>query len=444
MLRSNLLLSARKFALPLTILASALIFTRGVAQTLDKNQRDRGIQILHDVADALRKHYYDPSYRNIDITAKIKTAEQTIQNAINNSQIFGAIANTLEELNDSHTFFEPPTRAARREFGYVMTMVGDACFITNVRPRTDASEKLSPGDRVISVEGHTPERANLWLMNYAINDLYALTALHLQLVRPDGTEQAVEVKAKIRQEKRVLDMTSGDDYWQLVREDENSEHLARQRQAEFGEALVVWKMPQFDMADEEVDRALKVVKRHQSLILDLRSNPGGLVKTLQYLVGGVMDHDVTIATRKGRKPDLKPIVAKKRGSPFQGKLIVLVDSRSASAAELFARMVQLEHRGIVLGDLSSGSVMEARFYPMNDGANNKIFYGASVTDADLTMSDGKSLEHVGVMPDERLLPTAADIAEGRDPVLSRAAELVGVEIDPVAAGKLFPYEWRPD
>jgi carboxyl-terminal processing protease len=218
----------------------------------------------------------------------------------------------------------------------------------------------------------------------------------------------------------------------------------RQREAEFGDTLIIWKMPEFDMTDEEVDRILKSVKRYHSLILDLRGNPGGVVKTLQYLVGGLIDHDVTIAARTGRTKDLKPIVAKKRGSPYQGKLIVLVDSHSASAAELFARVVQLENRGVVLGDLTSGSVMESRFYSMSDGANTKIFYGASITDADLVMTDGKSLEHVGVMPDERILPTAADLAEGRDPVLSKAAKLAGMELEPTAVGKLFPYEWQPN
>jgi len=444
MSRSNLPLHAGRFALSVAILTLAFAFTPSDAQPLEKYQRERGLQMLRDVADALRKHYYDPSYHGVDMAPKIKAAEQTVQSANNNSQIFGAIAGLLDNLDDSHTFFEPPARATRREFGYVMTMVGDACYVTNVRPRSDASEKLAPGDRVISLQGYAPTRATLWKLNYLFNTLAAFTTLRMQIVRPDGAEKTVDVAAKLRQDKRVLDLTSGDDLWQLIREDDNAEHLMRQRLTEFGDSLIIWKMPEFDMTDEEVDRILKSVKRFQSLVVDLRGNPGGAVKTLQYLVGGVMDHDVTIAARTGRTKDLKPILAKKRSSPFQGKLIVLVDSRSASAAELFARVVQLEHRGVVLGDLTSGSVMESRFYSMSDGADTKVYYGASITDADLVMTDGKSLEHGGVMPDERILPTAADMAQGRDPVLSKAAKLANVELDPAAAGKLFPYEWQPN
>ena len=251
---------------------------------------------------------------------------------------------------------------------------------------------------------------------------------------------------KVTQGKRILDITSDNgDYWQLIREEENDERLNRQRTTEFVGMLMIWKMPEFDLNEEEVDRIIKEARKFPALVLDLRGNPGGYVKTLQRVVSSVMDHDVTIATRTGRKPDLKPTLAKSRsGAAFSGKLIVLIDSRSASAAELMSRVVQLEHRGTVLGDLSSGSVMESRYYPFTQGTDTEIFYGASITDADLVMTDGKSLEHVGVTPDELILPAPADLAAGRDPVLSRAAHLAGVEIDPERAGKLFPLEWRKD
>ena len=71
-----------------------------------------------------------------------------------------------------------------------------------------------------------------------------------------------------------------------------------------------------------------------------------------------------------------------------------------------------------------------------------LYFGNSVTIADLIMPDGNSLERTGVTPDETLLPTAGDLAAQRDPVLARAAKIAGVELDPVKAGSLFPKETR--
>ena len=134
---------------------------------------------------------------------------------------------------------------------------------------------------------------------------------------------------------------------------------------------------------------------------------------------------------------------------FGGRLVVLVDGDSASAAEIFARLMQLEKRGTVIGDRTSGKVMRSQYYshffePMGGYVLISPFtlYGASITTADVIMSDGQSLEHIGVMPDELLLPTGADLAARRDPILSRAARLLGAELDPKKAGTLFPREQK--
>jgi hypothetical protein len=87
-------------------------------------------------------------------------------------------------------------------------------------------------------------------------------------------------------------------------------------------------------------------------------------------------------------------------------------------------------------------VMTSRLYDHETGVGRVLYFGASVTVADMVMTDGKSLENVGVMPDEKIIPTAADLLASRDPVLARAAELAGVPLTPEKAGLLFPVDWK--
>jgi C-terminal processing protease CtpA/Prc len=89
-------------------------------------------------------------------------------------------------------------------------------------------------------------------------------------------------------------------------------------------------------------------------------------------------------------------------------------------------------------------VMESRHSYFSAGQFDPIVAGVSITEADLLMTDGKSLEHLGVNPDKVVLPTPEDLATGRDPTLASAAAELGVQLRPEQAGKLFPTIWRPD
>ena len=60
----------------------------------------------------------------------------------------------------------------------------------------------------------------------------------------------------------------------------------------------------------------------------------------------------------------------------------------------------------------------------------------------ISRSYGKSIEKIGVTPDEKLLPTAADLAAKRDIVLARAAEILGFKMTAEEAGKVFPNEYE--
>ncbi len=110
---------------------------------------------------------------------------------------------------------------------------------------------------------------------------------------------------------------------------------------------------------------------------------------------------------------VEPVVAKRAREIYDGALVVLVDGESASAAELFARAMQIAGRARVVGDRTSGSVMMSRAYSHMIGDASGVFFASSISVADIIMSDGKSLEGVGVTPDETLLPARSGASRPR-------------------------------
>jgi carboxyl-terminal processing protease len=409
--------------------------------------RGRAQDMLKIIAGEVRKHYYDPKFQGVDWDAKVAEAKQKIEKTTSMNMAMSHIAAALDTLNDSHTFFLPPQHSYRHEYGLQYQIIGARCFVTRVRPKSDAETKgVKAGDEIVTLNTYNVNREDLWKVQYVFSILRPQPVLQLGLQDPSGAQRQVEVAAKIREGKKLTDLTwesGGVNIFDLVREGETDRHLMRARVQEYGDELMVLKIPEFNFSAAEIADMIGKARKHKNLIVDLRGNPGGAVETLKHLVGGVFDKEVKIADRIGRK-DAKPEVAKPLHDPFTGKIVVLVDAESASASELFARIIQLEKRGIVIGDHSSGSVMEAREYEEQTGTETAIFYGASITESNLIMTDGKSLEHVGVTPDEVVLPTAQDIANGRDPVLGRAAELLGIKVSAEDAGKAFPYEWPPE
>ena len=122
---------------------------------------------------------------------------------------------------------------------------------------------------------------------------------------------------------------------------------------------------------------------------------------------------------------------------FEGEVIVIVDSRSASASEVFARVMQIEKRGKIVGDVTAGAVMTSYQLSMAnrrgpDGFQTISLYGMNVTIADVIMSDGNRLEKIGVIPDHPVGPTATALANRSDPVLAFASGLMGARISPDA------------
>lgn len=409
-------------------------------QRFTKSDHDRIQQMLRNAANDVRKHYYDPKFHGVDWDAVIKKTEDNISKADTLNAAVSEVAAALDALNDSHTFFMPPPRPYVHEYGFRMQMIGERCFVIGVHKDSDAGKKgISIGDEILAINEHKLSRKIFWKLLYMYGILRPQPGLRLTLVDTGEHQKQIDILTKFTPSPAIkYFLHQGIN--EAVRNWDSQHHLMQPRYFDKEDLLVV-QIPVFFFSDAEADAIISRMRKHQNVILDLRRNPGGAVSSLERLLAGVFQNDRKIGDRLTRE-SLKPLTFSGRHrDAFIGRLAVLVDSASASASEIFARFIQLERRGFVIGDRTSGSVMEAEHYLHDLSIDSGVFYGSSVTDADLLMIDGKSLEHSGVEPDILVLPTAEDLASQRDPVLSKAAHLFGVQISPEDAGKIFPDEF---
>ena len=422
---------------------ASLIAQQGAAPAqISSSDMQRAHLMLRQAYDEIRKNYYDTSYHGVDLEKTFQQYNTRLDSSKSVNETFRVIGAFVLNLHDSHTFFMPPARTNRSTPGFFMQIVGDKCFVTRIRPGTDAAGKLHVGDQVLALNGFKIAPENFHDLDYFIQELSPAPTETVDVQSPAGVHRQETIKATLRTGKQVTDETGGDgggDFWQLVRNGEEKERLSRSWIFETGDVFI-WRMPSFEVQPTDVDRPVEKAMKSKTLIIDLRGNSGGYDDTLKQMLGHFFDHEVKLGDRVMRK-EAKPEMVKPRSPLYTGSVIVLVDHNSASAAELFARVMQLEHRGKVIGDRSAGAVMEAKDFEESTGTDYKVYYGLSITSANILMSDGKSLENTGVVPDEVLTPTAADLAAGKDPVLAHAVEEAGAKLDAGAAGKLFPYEW---
>jgi len=428
----------------LALLAPLVLATCAVGQAkpqrtkLSQSDQWRVDAMLLNLRQAIEKHYYDPHYHGVDLKARYAKYKEELDSSPNVTSALRVLAAYVAGLHDSHTFFLPPPLTEDFFYGLRMGIIGDQCYVLGSRPDTDADGKVHPGDLIQRLNGYTVSRKDFSDLSYYLYGLEPQGGLRLQLQAPDGTVRTEVVKTKFIPRPNVEVIWNGE--WG-VEEADQVNRMSTQRWAEIGN-VGVWNVPFFGDDMSQTTHAYNVVHDHAGLVIDLRDDPGGDVEMLQYMLGYFLKDKTTIGQRVGRG-DHGPLEVKPHGDPYPGKLVVLINDGSASAAEIFARVIQLHHLGVIVGDRSAGAVMEAQHFDFTYGTNPVTPYGISVTAADLVMEDGQSLENRGVTPDVEAVPSAADLAAGRDPVLALAVKLAGGTLDASAAGKLFPYRWPP-
>lgn len=119
----------------------------------------------------------------------------------------------------------------------------------------------------------------------------------------------------------------------------------------------------------EVRDAIKKLRKKgmKNLIVDLGSNGGGYLGAAFEMAGEFLPLGTPVVSTEGRRSP-KQVYTTDRAGDFDGRVVVLTDQYSASAAEIFSGAMQDNDRGVVVGRRTFGKGLVQRPFPFPDGS----------------------------------------------------------------------------
>lgn len=119
---------------------------------------------------------------------------------------------------------------------------------------------------------------------------------------------------------------------------------------------------------DEFVEAMDKMPNAKQVILDLRSNSGGLIEPSIEMAGYFLPKDREVVSTEGRVIPKESYKARKGGVFTRGEVIVLIDEFSASASEIVSGALQDWDRATIIGRPSFGKGLVQRQIPMVDGS----------------------------------------------------------------------------
>ncbi len=294
--------------------------------------------------------------------------------------VYGAIRGMLSTL-DPHSAFMPPDVykevqvETKGEFGGVGIQIGmKENRLTVIAPidGTPADKAgVKAGDYIIKVD------------NESTKDMTLIDAVQ-KMRGPKGTKVTLTIQREAVPEPLVFVLTRDVIKIDSVRFKMLDGNIGYVRVTQFQ-----------DLTAKDLKEALHKLREQkmQSLVLDLRNNPGGLlnsaVEVSEQFVG-LNRLIVYIKSRDGRKDDY---VAHIKDQPDDYPIIVLVNEGSASASEIVAGALQDWGRAVVVGVQTFGKGSVQTILPLGDGS------GLRLTTAKYYTPKGRSIHGVGIAPD---------------------------------------------
>jgi len=155
---------------------------------------------------------------------------------------------------------------------------------------------------------------------------------------------------------------------------------------------------------EEMEKGREI----KGLVLDLRNNPGGLLSQAIEVSDLFLNSGLIVSTKGRISSQNITATAHTDKKPRTYPIIVLINSGSASAAEIVAGALQDNKRALVLGTRSFGKGSVQTILPLSDGS------GLRLTTARYYTPSGKSIQSSGIVPDIKLDFTPPNEQEKKD------------------------------
>ena len=279
----------------------------------------------------------------------------------------------------------------------VIEQDGQLRIVSPIDDTPAARAGIKPGDTIVKIDGKPITEENIDAM---FKDLRG--------------EPGSKITLTIVHDKsdKLIDLP-------LVRE-KISVTSVRTREIEPGYAYIRISQFQEDTAPDLEKKLGDLIAKHgqpKGAVLDLRSNPGGLLTAAVAVSDDLLDAG-TIVTTRGRLADANLSFTAHPGDLLNGApLVVLVDNGTASAAEIVSGALKDNHRALIIGKRTFGKGVVQTVLPLD------AEHAVKITTARYYTPSGTSIQAEGIKPDIALADLTVNKADSGPQLITSEADL---------------------
>lgn len=316
----------------------------------------------------------EPSLKKfIDVLSTVQTQAASAP-SVDKMVFEGAIPSMLRQLDPHTQFFDPAQfqqlkqmqDSEQKGFGSVVSVLPGQVIFLQTLPGTPSNKAgIQAGDELVAIN------------NIAIRSLEPQQIIGLLT---EARQQKIVAFVRRQGSSHILQFTLTPE---LV--DNPSVDRAFLLRPAFGYIRVTsWDMQTARQLHDAIEKL--GANNLQALVLDLRNNPGGVVKTALEAAAMFLRPGQRILTAKGRTKEVDSADVPPRANPYRFRLAVLVNEKTASASEILAGALQDHDRATIVGEPSYGKGLVQSVMPLADGA------GLAITTAFYYTPSGRSIQ----------------------------------------------------